>query len=130
MNEIWGYHFKKGWIQQHNFLAAYLTLFNEHDISKAIIALGYFGKYGVYQIDDSILGNPIEVYELQNGSRLPKYLIEYCPVGANVDYFVAYNMPSLIELLNKLAPLVHAVTACNQINDISPNLKKRSKAVN
>ncbi len=95
-------------------------------ISKAIEALGYFGKYGVYQIDDSMLGNPIEVYELLSDSKLPRYLIEYCPVGAKVDYFVAYDMPSLIELLNKLAPLVHAAVACNQINDIAENLKTES----
>ncbi|HCV3301135.1 Uncharacterised protein [Acinetobacter baumannii] len=126
MNEIWGYHFKKGWTHEHNFLAAYSTLHNKEDISKAIEALGYFGKYGVYQIDDSMLGNPIEVYELLSDSKLPRYLIEYCPVGAKVDYFVAYDMPSLIELLNKLAPLVHAAVACNQINDIAENLKTES----
>lgn len=32
MNEIWGYHFKKGWTHEHNFLAAYSTLHNKEDI--------------------------------------------------------------------------------------------------
>jgi hypothetical protein len=126
MNEIWGYHFKKGWTQEYNFLAEYISLHNEKEVATAIEALGYAGRYGVYQIDDSILGNPIEVYELQNASKLPRYLIEYCPVGAKVDYFVADNMPSLIELLNKLAPLVHAAVACNQINDSAENLQDQS----
>lgn len=90
---------------------------DSQDIGFAISKLGYRDGFGTYQIEDSTLGNPIQMYELTINSTLPKYLVEFCPTGGDITYFTARNMPSLIELLNKLAPLAQAVKVCEQIED-------------
>ncbi|MFW1950542.1 hypothetical protein [Acinetobacter beijerinckii] len=117
MTELWGYDFKTGWIEESNFIDEYIMINNESSLSTVISSLGYQDGTGIYQIEDAILGNPIQLYELRKDSTLPKYLVEFCPVGSDVTYFTARNMPSLIELLNKLSPLVHAAVVCNKINE-------------
>lgn len=119
MSEFWGYDFKKGWIEEDNFIEDYINSNNESDLGKVLNVLGYRDANGIYQIEDFILGNPIQLYELNKNldSSLPKYVVEFCPTGSDVIYFTARNMPSLIELLNKLIPLVHASTVCNKINE-------------
>lgn len=117
MTELWGYDFKTGWIEERNFIDEYIVINNESSLSTVISSLGYRDATGVYQIEDAILGNPIQLYELGKDSTLPKYLVEFCPTGSDVTYFTARNMPSLIELLNKLAPLVHSSVVCNKINE-------------
>lgn len=119
MSEFWGYDFKKGWIEETNFIDDYCNLNNESDLSKVLNALGYRDGSGFYQIEDTILGNPIQLYELHKplNANQPSYIVEFCPAGSDIIYFTARNMPSLIELLNKLSPLVHSSTVCNKIND-------------
>lgn len=118
MQEFWGYDFKKGWIEELDFISAQLDSTEESDVEKIIKSLGYRDGFGVYQLDDSTLGNPIQLYELAIKADLPKYIIEYCPTGCDVTFFVARNMPSLIELLAKLVPLAQAVKVCEKLNDI------------
>lgn len=117
MTELWGFDFKTGWVEEDNFIDEYIMLNGESDLDTVIHSLGYQSATGVYQIDDTILGNPIQLNELRRDSALPKYLVEFCPTGSDVTYFTARNIPSLIELLNKLTPLVHALVVCNQINE-------------
>lgn len=117
MSEFWSYDFKNGWIEENNFIEEYIALNKESNLSKVISGLGYRDGTGLYQIEDKVLGNPIHLYELGKSSALPKYLVEFCPTGNDVTYFTTRNLPSLIELLNKLSPLVHAAVVCNQIND-------------
>jgi hypothetical protein len=59
--------------------------------------------------------SPIQLYE--DKSMLINQAILLNFVGSDIIYFTARNMPSLIELLNKLSPLVHSSTVCNKIND-------------
>lgn len=117
MQEIWEFNYKNGWIEGENFINDYLTINDSQDISVAISNLGYRDGFGTYQIDDSTLGNPIQMYQLTIDSTLPKYLVEFCPTGGDITYFSARDMPSLIELLNKLAPLAQAVKVCENIED-------------
>lgn len=119
MSELWGYDHKFGWQEEANFLDREIELTEGNDIEKAIKALGYQDGFGVYQVDDSLLGNPIQVYEQREGSNKPKYLIEFCPTGGDISYFVARNMPSLIELLGKLTPLVQATLIGSFVDDIN-----------
>lgn len=119
MAEFWEFDYKEGWLGGRDFIEEYLILNNINDIGAAIKDLGYRDGYGIYQIDDSLLGNPIQVYELQRDSTLPKYLIEFCPTGGDINYFGARNMPSLIELLNKLSPLVQATLVGSFVDDIN-----------
>lgn len=119
MSEIWCFDYVKGWIEEGNFIDEYINLNDESDLGKVISALGYRNGMGIYQIEDLTLGNPIQLFELNMNldSALPKFLVEFCPTGGDVTYFTARNMPSLIELLNKLAPLVQATVVCNRINE-------------
>jgi hypothetical protein len=119
MSEFWGYDYKSGWFEDTNFIDEYLKHTEHGDITTVIKELGYINGYSIYQIEDSLLGNPIQVYELQKDVTLPKYLIEFCPTGGDISYFVARNIPSLIELLNKLTPLVHAAFVCGYVDDIN-----------
>ncbi|MCY6411172.1 hypothetical protein QTA56_03340 [Acinetobacter sp. VNH17] len=117
MSELWGYDFKKGWIEENNFIDEYIEINHESDLSIVISSLGYRDGFGTYQVNDSVLGNPIQLYELSKDSTLPKYIVEFCPTGSDITYFTARNIPSLIELLNKLSPLVQTAIVCNQIDD-------------
>ncbi|MDQ9019896.1 hypothetical protein RFI02_02120 [Acinetobacter sichuanensis] len=118
MSEIWGYDYKQGWVEESSFIFEQSQILQQYELDVVIKSLGYKNGSEVYEIDDSVLGNPIQLYEMtREETTLPKYLIEYCPAGCEINYFAARNMPSLIELLNKLAPLVQAVAVCREIND-------------
>ncbi|HFP7023880.1 TPA: hypothetical protein ACHKB2_001748 [Acinetobacter baumannii] len=85
---------------------------------------GWLEQFGAWcetvRMNDNILGDPIKIYVNSRDSKnttLPKYLIEFSPIGDEVEYLGTRNLPSLIELLNKLTPLVTATTVCDYIND-------------
>lgn len=120
MSEIWSFDYKDGWQRENDFIDRIVALHNEEDISKVLKILEYNSTSGIYAMNDNILGDPIKIYVNSRDSKnttLPKYLIEFSPIGDEVEYLGARNLPSLIELLNKLTPLVTATTVCDYIND-------------
>jgi hypothetical protein len=120
MSEIWSFDYKDGWQRENDFIDHNVALYNEEDISKVLKILEYNSTSGIYAMNDNILGDPIKIYVNSRDSKnttLPKYLIEFSPIGDEVEYLGARNLPSLIELLNKLTPLVTATTVCDYIND-------------
>lgn len=124
MIEVWSFDYKVGWQKENNFLDRMASLHNEQDMDKVLGLLEYTSTSGVYAMNDNILGDPIKIFVNNRDSRnttLPKYLVEFCPIGQDIEYIGARNLPSLIELLNKLTPLVTAVTVCDYINDKQAN---------
>ncbi|EXC24850.1 MULTISPECIES: hypothetical protein [Acinetobacter calcoaceticus/baumannii complex] len=120
MSEIWSFDYKNGWQRENDFIDRIVALHQEDDISKVLKILEYNSTSGIYAMNDNILGDPIKIYVNSRDSKnttLPKYLIEFSPIGDEVEYLGARNLPSLIELLNKLTPLVTATTVCDYIND-------------
>lgn len=120
MSEIWSFDYKDGWQRENDFIDHNVALHNEEDISKVLKILEYNSTSGIYAMNDNILGDPIKIYINSRDSKnttLPKYLIEFSPIGDEVEYLGTRNLPSLIELLNKLTPLVTATTVCDYIND-------------
>lgn len=120
MSEIWSFDYKDGWQRENDFIDRIVALHKEDDISKVLKILEYNSTSGIYAMNDNILGDPIKIYVNSRDSKnttLPKYLIEFSPIGDEVEYLGARNFPSLIELLNKLTPLVTATTVCDYIND-------------
>ncbi|WP_288421601.1 hypothetical protein [uncultured Acinetobacter sp.] len=120
MSEIWSFDYKDGWQRENDFIDHNAALHNEEGISKVLKILDYNSTSGIYAMNDNILGDPIKIYVNSRDSKittLPKYLIEFSPIGDEVEYLGARNLPSLIELLNKLSPLVTATTVCDYIND-------------
>ncbi|EJB8487574.1 hypothetical protein ACG9XL_07985 [Acinetobacter nosocomialis] len=120
MSEIWSFDYKDGWQRENDFIDRIVALHQEDDISKVLKILEYNSTSGIYAMNDNILGDPIKIYVNSRDSKnttLPKYLIEFSPIGDEVEYLGARNLPSLIELLNKLTPLVTATTVCDYIND-------------
>ncbi|EXB83558.1 hypothetical protein L2Z44_04990 [Acinetobacter baumannii] len=120
MSEIWSFDYKDGWQRENDFIDHNVALNNEEDISKVLKILEYNSTSGIYAMNDNILGDPIKIYVNSRDSKnttLPKYLIEFSPIGDEVEYLGTRNLPSLIELLNKLTPLVTATTVCDYIND-------------
>lgn len=120
MSEIWSFDYKDGWQRENDFIDHIVALHKEDDISKVLKILEYNSTSGIFAMNDSVLGDPIKIYVNSRGSSnttLPKYLIEFSPIGQDIEYIGARNLPSLIELLNKLTPLVTAVNVCDYIND-------------
>lgn len=87
-----GYDFKKGCFEQANFINEYIEINNDSGLNIVIISLGHQDGLGIYQVNDSIMDNPIQLYELNKDSTLPKYIVEFCPTGSNVTYFTARNL--------------------------------------
>lgn len=127
MSEFWGYSYKDGWVSEYDFIEREIALSGESDLDVVIKSLGYKDGSGIYQIDDSTLGNPIEVYEQSADKKLPKYLVQFSPTGGDITYFVARNMPSLIELLGKLTPLVQANVISSFVDDINHEKYRKQK---
>ncbi len=47
MSEFWGYDFKKGWVEEVNFIDEYIEINKESDLNKVITSLGYRDGFGI-----------------------------------------------------------------------------------
>lgn len=121
MTAVWNYDHKNGWSQEKDFLDRALSDSEiDGDCEKALTSLGYNIKSSFYELPESAMGYPLVIYLNDNHrdhAQLPKYLIEFCPIGQDVEYISARNFPSLIELLNKLVPLATSATISDYIKD-------------
>ncbi|TCM67764.1 hypothetical protein EC844_10758 [Acinetobacter calcoaceticus] len=111
---MWAYDFKKNWYEVDDFLAKHCDENVGLDRMQAINALGYGHDANIYFILDEKLEGPLTVYQQKENDELPPYLVKFKPSKSYVEYFVCENAPSVIELMNKLTPLIQTLIMCDE----------------
>ncbi len=111
---MWAYDIKKNWFEMPNFLTEYCDNHNCTDMAEAIRALGYGDDASLYFVMDERLEGPLTVYQQKDNLDYPPYLVKFFPSKSYIEYFFCENSPSVIELLNKLTPLIQTMIMCDE----------------
>lgn len=114
--KMWSFSHKNGWYQIDDFLSEYSELHRTEDCTQDLIGCGYDEFSGFYYLPEPTGSNIIHVYHLlKQDDNKPQYIVEVCFVIGTVDYIAAKELPDVIELLSKLAPIAHASIKAEEI---------------
>jgi len=99
--KLWAFSHIKGWYEVEDFFT------EKDDLDDYLKSIGYDSGSPFYCAHMISGGVAIETYRQKGNSNLPEFIIALHN-ASDVDYFVAYELPSVIELINKLAPMTYA----------------------
>ncbi|AOA58564.1 hypothetical protein [Acinetobacter larvae] len=111
---MWGYDYKSFWYEAPDFLLEYCEAHPEQNNDDALRAFGYGSDANLLLRQAEQLQGPLTVFQQSEHATLPRYLVRFFPSKSYLEYFVCENIPSLIELLNKLTPLIQTMIISDQ----------------